>query len=162
MIMTIFRILYHYEQSRGEALDLILALLPELERIVQKGYGQIDPTMERLRSLKGSAEGLRKLELWEILKLDVISRSIAIIYAVALVELLYSINLSIVGRLLYLRRLFQLRQIPPSLFLPGLGDEEGTTASEREILQSSRHFVQVGLEDLIQAISNSVNAVMSK
>ena len=149
-----------FEQNLQDCYFVIQSLLPSISDHLMQNLN-VELLTTQLRQRDGSK--LRKQEMWDELKIMTFTRTISSIYLIALLTIFTNIQLSLLGRLVYIdscHRITKLNDIAVDLEekLPRSISEE----TEREYLSTSWYFLKVGWKELVDRVEMVVKAELKK
>lgn len=157
------RIVTQFERARKQAKDLNASFLTELAELLNHRYS-IETLMSKLQaewiaSLSPEQAREERLRIWNQLKLEVVSKTVASVYATSLLSVLIAVEMAVIAKYLYLRSLFIRDKIDPDEFLPGL---ENVATIGKAIMTIATQFASSGAETIDTAVGRATSLVLSR
>lgn len=157
------RIVGHFERVRREAKELSASFLPELAELLNRRY-HIDELMQRLQAehlddLSADDARTERLKIWNEIKLEVVSKVVASVYATSLLSLLVSTLMAVIGRWVYLKDVIERGGLVPDSFITGLAE---IPTVGKALMTICTHFVVNGVETIDEAVMQATKLVLGR
>ncbi|KAJ3253410.1 peroxin [Boothiomyces macroporosus] len=143
-----------FEQNLQDCYFVIQSLLPSIsDNLLQ--YLNVELLTTQLKQRDESKS--KKKEMWQELKVITFSRTLSSVYLVGLLTMFTNIQLSLLGRLVYVDSCHRITKLNDESIDP---DEKTTRyiseITEREYLSTSWYFLKVGWKELVDIITEKV------
>jgi len=123
----------------------------------------IESLVDELRTQKNITPE-RKKKLWETIKVDAFTRTVTAIYSLCLMDTILSVQVSMIGRHLYMEHTYKNKRIEEGVEDETLKNHLVLSSSKRtqqRFLGYAQHFQKVGMNKLLPIIEGVVRAHIS-
>lgn len=153
----------HFERLRREVKELTASFLPELSELLNRRY-HIDELMQRLQAehledLSTDDARAERLKIWNEIKLEVVSKAVSSVYATALLSMLVSVLMAVIGRWVYLKDVIERGGLLPDAFIAGLSE---IPVVGKALMTICTHFVVHGVETIDEAVMQATKLVLGR
>ncbi|KAF0978668.1 hypothetical protein FDP41_002488 [Naegleria fowleri] len=153
---------YLFSENNNTAKVALLSVIPQLLEEIEKTY----PTQSLVEELKTqkNLSTERKKKLWEKIKLESFTRVISSIYALCMMDTILSIQISMIGRHLYMEHTYKNKKIEEGVEDERLKNHLSLSSDRRtqhRFLGYAAHFQNVGFPTLMSLVESVVKAHIS-